>query len=637
MEFVDIAIENFGTIENVKLVLNTPGMILITGQNRDAPKADSNGSGKSLLLDAICWCLWGETVRGLTTDDVVRRQAGKDCAVRLTIKDSDTTYIVSRHRKDSRIDKPNDLRLFINGVEKGKKMKNLQEIIDGIIGFDFGTFCAMMPGAGVSAASLTDTKIKELLEKLLQTEQLSIAYAAARDRHKALEAELKAAAAEGTAAQMSLNALEKEVAQLHEVEQNFTNNKKEKLVTAKKRIQELVTDKAVCQAHANTYKPLQEKLQALKAELQASRQKFDTDVLEPHGFHIGVLQGKIAKHEQAIRLIDHDVAARKKKIAELGALGGTCPTCESTVSADHIASCAATYAQQSEEQHEQRRLENGQLLLLRHDLQTCTTAVEVARQSAVAADTVMQRSIKQLETESAAAYIQQVLLKRLTSDLAEAEKSLDAIEAEQLNFDAIFKAKKEKADQLVEVVMASVAKQQELEKEEKLCRFWVEGFSPAGLRSYMLDYVTPILNDRAEYYSKILTAGEMKVVFTTKTLLKNGEEKDKFQILVEQAHGSDLYKGSSKGEKARADLIIAMALGDLATFRTAKQLPWRFLDEPFENIDDAGNEAVIQLLNDQKSRYKTVFVVTHKPAFKKLFTQRVSIVKENGVSSLEAG
>jgi DNA repair exonuclease SbcCD ATPase subunit len=151
----------------------------------------------------------------------------------------------------------------------------------------------------------------------------------------------------------------------------------------------------------------------------------------------------------------------------------------------------------------------------------------------------------------------------------------------------------------------------------------------------MLDYVTPVLNDRAEYYSNLLSGGEMKVYFTTKTTLKSGDEKDKFQIMVEQRHGSDLYMGNSKGEKARADLIIAMALGDLATFRTSKQLPWRFLDEPFESIDDAGNEAVMSLLNDQKSRYKTVFVVTHKPAFKKLFNQRITVVKENSISTIE--
>lgn len=198
----------------------------------------------------------------------------------------------------------------------------------------------------------------------------------------------------------------------------------------------------------------------------------------------------------------------------------------------------------------------------------------------------------------------------------------------------MFKSKAEKAFDLVQQLAGALSSIRTLAAEQKLCQFWADGFSPAGLRSYMLDYVTPVLNDRAAYYAQVLTGDEMKVSFTTKKTLKKGGEKDQFQIFVEYAHGGDLYKGTSKGEKARADLVIAMALGDLATFRTAKQLPWRFLDEPFESIDDAGNGAVMNLLNDQKTRFKTVFVVTHKPAFKKLFTQQITMVKENSVSTL---
>lgn len=637
MELIDIEIENFGTIERIKMVLNTPGMILITGQNKDAPKADSNGSGKSLLLDAICWCLWGGTVRGLSGDDVVRRQHGKDCAVKLTVRDGDTTYVISRHRKDTRIDKPNDLKLFVNGVEKGKKMKNLQEIIDQVIGFDFYTFSAMMPGAGIAAANLTDAKIKELLEKLLQTEQLAAAYVAVREQHKSLEAELKSVIGECVAAQMSLNSLEKEVTQLREVEANFTASRQEKLAAARARVQKLSADIAECRPIADTQKPLQEKQQVLISEMTESQQKFGDEVTKPARLLVAELDAKIKKHEQAISLIDHDIENRQKRIAQLNKLGGTCPTCESAVTPSHLEACAAAYAKLNEAQHEQRRLENGQLLLLRHERTQRDNDLVLKLATATDMHATMQQAIKKLQAEAAFAYSQGVILKRLEADFAAAKESLAAIEAEQLNFDSIFTEKKEKADKLVEVIAACVEKQQVLEKEEKLCRFWVDGFSAAGLRSYMLDYVTPILNDRAAHYSKVLTAGEMKVTFTTKTALKSGEEKDKFQILVEQGHGSDTYKGASKGERARADLIIAMALGDLATFRTAKQLPWRFLDEPFENIDDAGNEAVIQLLNDQKTRYKTVFVVTHKPAFKKLFNQRISVIKENGVSRLEQG
>lgn len=635
MELEEIVIENFGTIEHIKLVLNTPGMILITGINKDAPKADSNGAGKSLLLDAICWCLWGKTVRGLTADDVVRRQIGKDCCVSLQLKDAKFSYTVVRHRQDTRVDKPNDLRLFINGVEKGKKMKNLQEIIDNIVGFDFDTFCAMMPGAGVSAASLTDSKIKELLEKLLQTEQLSHAYAVSRDRLKVLELGLAQQNTTLLDLKGQLVSLEKEVDQLRDLEQSFVAKKAENIVASQQRISNLVRDIAVCDIEVQKIASLQSSIATFKTEVDLLKVQMNA-IEQPAQTQIRLWKAEQAECEALHREYLHEVELLNKKSEALTQLGATCPTCEAAITPEHILACRVAIAEQLVEMtKDPRAVKSGSAQELRRlARELCdTTAKQLAElQGHVDMKTF---AIADLQKSLVTANTQAAIKARLEKDLKREQENLVAAQAETHNFAEIFATKAAKVGELVQAVCQCLTTRRQLEKEHKLCSFWVDGFSPAGLRSYMLDYVTPILNDRAAYYSEVLTGGEMKVTFTTKTALKKGGEKDKFQILVEQQHGGNLYEATSKGEKARADLVIAMALGDLATFRTAKQLPWRFLDEPFENIDDAGNEAVVQLLNDQKSRYKTVFVVTHKPAFKKLFNQRIAVIKENGVSRLE--
>ena len=634
MEFEEITIENFGTIEHITLALNTPGMILITGLNKDAPKADSNGAGKSLLLDAICWCLWGETVRGLTTDSVIRRQVGKDCAVTLKFSDGDTKYIVSRHRKDTRIDKPNDLRLFINGVEKTKKMKNLQENINQIVGFDFDTFCVMMPGTGVSVATMTDSKIKEHLEKLMQTEQLTAAYSAVRERLRALEAEKTTQQASYNRLMLSISSLEKEVAQLRELEQSFAKQKADSIKAHTQRIEEYKRDIFLCNEEIQKKPKLEAEIKHFKEEIDKLQNHVTNEVIKPAKAAIKLIEDEISTHETSISFYELTKRKNDERLASISKLGGQCPTCDNVITEDHIKSCREVYAQELQK-YESSYLYAKQRLkeltsALKSEQANLTSSVNFIRDMM----DIKNGAIKELQRALDQIITKEQLKAILERDLAREEAALLKAETEQHNFTDIFKDKTEKAVQLAQEVCQVLTKQRELEKEEKLCKFWVDGFSPAGLRSYMLDFVTPILNDRAAYYSNLLTGGEMKVTFSTKTVLKKGGEKDQFQILVEQKHGGDLYKGTSKGEKARADLVIAMALGDLATFRTAKQLPWRFLDEPFENIDDAGNEAVVQLLNDQKSRYKTVFVVTHKPAFKKLFNQRITVVKENGISRL---
>lgn len=633
-ELEEIVIENFGTIEHIKLVLNTPGMILITGLNKDAPKAESNGAGKSLLLDAICWCLWGKTVRGLTTDDVVRRQAGKDCCVSTKITDGKTAYVVTRHRKDTRVDKPNDLKLFVNGVEKGKKMKNLQEIIDGIIGFDFDTFCAMMPGAGMSVAALTDSKIKELLEKLLQTEQLSFAYTEARDRLKVLDSELRIERQKQADSTAQLRTLEREVQQLRDLEQSFVSTKAANVASRQQRISELEAEIQVCAATANQHDAHASTVTKFKTEI-ANLQQQILLIEKPAKARINLYQSELQQHENTVRLLNHDKKAREEKMLSFSSLGATCPTCDTSITSEHVDACRALIQSEVADIDTRRAMVTALIQPLRDNIKSLTTSTALDIHSVQSEIDIKTLSLELAQQALGSCKAQIQLKTRLENDLKREQEGLKVAQSEAHNFGEIFAAKAEKVKELVQALCQCLTTIRQLEKEHKLCSFWVDGFSPAGLRSYMLDYVTPILNDRASYYSDVLTGGEMKVVFTTKTALKKGGEKDKFQIMVEQKHGGDLYMGTSKGEKARADLVIAMALGDLATFRTTKQLPWRFLDEPFESIDDAGNEAVMQLLNDQKSRYKTVFVVTHKPAFKKLFNQRITVVKENGISRLE--
>jgi len=150
----------------------------------------------------------------------------------------------------------------------------------------------------------------------------------------------------------------------------------------------------------------------------------------------------------------------------------------------------------------------------------------------------------------------------------------------------------------------------------------------------MLKQVAPILNDRAAVYCKLLTDGEMTIVFQTEKELKNGTVKEDFNILVEQENGAGLYRGISGGEKARADLVISLVLGDLASFRANKQIPFRFMDEAFEKVDDTGLEAVVTLLEAQKENYETIFVVTHKNELKQHFKDTITVTKQKGISTI---
>src|SRR5258708_38325513 len=77
-----------------------PGLYFFTGQNNTALGA--NGTGKSTLLDAITWALYGRTTRGLKASEVI--SWGKNtCHVSVTL------LVGSQHLVVKRTQKPNNL------------------------------------------------------------------------------------------------------------------------------------------------------------------------------------------------------------------------------------------------------------------------------------------------------------------------------------------------------------------------------------------------------------------------------------------------------------------------------------------------------------------------------------------------
>ena len=60
------------SIGDIELRLDRPGLNLILGHNADDKRFDSNGAAKSALFESLVWCLYGQLMRPLTQDDIIR-------------------------------------------------------------------------------------------------------------------------------------------------------------------------------------------------------------------------------------------------------------------------------------------------------------------------------------------------------------------------------------------------------------------------------------------------------------------------------------------------------------------------------------------------------------------------------------
>ncbi|WP_326894502.1 AAA family ATPase (plasmid) [Rhizobium beringeri] len=99
MKFPELEIHNFLAITDAKINLSDRGLVLLQGNNHADSSADSNGVGKSSIPEALEWCWFGETARGLSGDGVINNVAKKDCFVKSVAVDGHITYTATRYRK----------------------------------------------------------------------------------------------------------------------------------------------------------------------------------------------------------------------------------------------------------------------------------------------------------------------------------------------------------------------------------------------------------------------------------------------------------------------------------------------------------------------------------------------------------
>ena len=171
IEFKKIILHNFLSYGHSEIELFNKGYCLVNGINR-CPKdnATSNGSGKSSWVSAICWCLTGETIQGLTKD-IKNIYIDEDlCYVELTFKYDSDEYIITRFNKPK-----SDLKININGIDKsGKGIRESELLLASYIpDLSINLISSViLLGQGLpnKLSAHTPSGRKELLEKLSKSD-----------------------------------------------------------------------------------------------------------------------------------------------------------------------------------------------------------------------------------------------------------------------------------------------------------------------------------------------------------------------------------------------------------------------------------------------------------------------------------
>lgn len=185
-----------------------------------------------------------------------------------------------------------------------------------------------------------------------------------------------------------------------------------------------------------------------------------------------------------------------------------------------------------------------------------------------------------------------------------------------------------------DIIKNNAAKLATLRQDIDYLYFWKEGFSTAGLKSYILDSVTALLDTKAnDCLSKL--SSSLLVKFVTQDTLKSGDVRDKFDVnIYNNGNKTQFYKLSS-GQRARVSFAVNFALKVLAEYYHNIKINFTFIDEALDNLDSVGIQQVIHSLREQLNKYTSIFVVSHNDELKSLFDKTLLLLYENGVSRLD--
>lgn len=624
IEFKRVKIHNFMAIGVAEIQLDNQGLVLIEGVNEDSGSAASNGAGKSSIVDAISWALYGITARGDTGDAIVNAKAGSECMVSVEVIVDGEEHVITRSRKHKVLKN----RLQVRKMTPGGLYDDLtlgtdkltQVLVERLLGCDAMTFNAavyMGQERMPDLPAMTDKALKAILESALAIDRLDEALDIAKERLASRESTLecvKSRANNATAKVAELN-------DAADVMKDEIKAAKDQHAVGTERIAVMLQDADHQHQRAvDRLTEVREKIAALGAPEPVKLDRSKLDDLERRRAAVSSKLGECKTELQRAR--QHHRALMD---------GSSCSCCGrpmDNVKQEDIEAAAAN------------------IELRTSNLERVTDAAKKIQEAVNAEQAVLEdHRAKAQEARSEYDHLRQLEAQAVSGE-EEAAARCDKMTkyGEQLMKDLSERVqyKMNKLDEIEDerertwkTAATYAAQVPGHERDVEVAGRVVHALSRKGFRGELMDQVTPYLNARTKYYLDWLTGGEIDAIWNTITTNSDGDYVERFHIDVEAKSGVKRFSSLSGGEKRKVRLATAMALQDLVGTRAIKPIKLFVADEIDDAIDGAGLELLMSLLEEKAKDVGTMFLISHND-LADYAKQRLIVKKSGGQSTVSA-
>ena len=535
----------------------------------------SNGAGKSTILDALTFSLFGKPFRKISKSMLVNSINEKDCVAEITFTIGKNDYRVVRGIK------PTKLEIYCNGVlwDKESSVNEQQKNFENsVLKMNFKSFTQIVvlgSSTFVPFMKLSIPQRREIIEDILDIQVFSTMNVLLKDRVKENNIEVREVDYQIDLLKDKIELQKQHMLALEKINKEEIDRKRTKIEEYKKS----ETEKN------DSIESLTKEIFNLNKEMK-DYQKSNSNLQKLNTYLIK-LQSKLKSCKK-----DHKFFEKNH----------VCPTC----------------TQQLSDEFRENKLEESQ-----GEINKMDTGIEDLESAIVDEQNKLQK-FTELSTE---VNNRNATLSQLNFQLTSIRKEVKSIEEEIKELEGSNpdkKAEYTKLEKLVKEKKDFSKQHASLKKDRDVLTTASHLLKDNGIKTRIIKTYLPTMN---KLINDFLQRMEFYVNFT---LDENFEE-----IIKSRYRDVFSYDSFSEGEKARIDIALLLTWRSIAKLKNSVDTNLLILDEIFDgSLDQSGTSDLGWILRNFDESTK-VFVISHKQGMDDKFDRTITAEKEKNFSIIK--
>jgi DNA repair exonuclease SbcCD ATPase subunit len=524
-----------------------------------------NGAGKSTILDALTFGLFGKPYRKINKPQLINSINDGKCVVEVEFSIGKKNYKIVRGIK------PNLFEIYCDSklINQDAKATDYQEHLERfILKLNYKSFtqvvilgsASFVPFMQLSAGDrrtiieeLLDIGIFSSMNSVVKTKLTDI-----KDKQKDVEYKIKL-----TTEKISMQ------------RKNIEEHKKNYQAEIDKKVSEMKSNTEFVEKTLVNLNLIQKHIDALTKQIS------DENQINSKNTKLLTLQSKFGDN---VKKINKEISFYESN--------DNCPTCRQTITQD------TKDKNITEKKNKISEIEDASTKLTGELNKVVTRLEEISK---------IQKHISSHNSETVRLNTQLLEVnKRSTRLMAEIKELRKHTESSDSNNETL--------NLLNEELVAFNAQSEELSNDKQYYEFATTLLKDSGIKTKIIKQYLPIMN---KLINKYLTAMDFFVNFNLN---------ESFEETIKSRHRDEFsYASFSEGEKMRIDLALLFTWRQIAKMKNSTNTNMLILDEVFDSsLDGVGMEEFMKLLNSL-DKNTNVFVISHKGD--QLFDKFRSVIK----------